>query len=86
MAPHFSPRVTTNDLEFITAWVDSDGSTCIEQPFNPESGNGAVWDSEEQALAWATAHSTLLNEQPAQVDKLTVLESKLDALLEALAK
>lgn len=86
MASNFSPRVTTNDLGLIKAWVDADEAICIEQPFNPESGNGAVWESEEQALDWATRHSTLLNAQPEPVDKLTVLEAKLDALLEALPK
>ena len=84
MAANFSPRVSTNDLEFITAWVDSDNNICIEQPFNPESGTGAVWESEEQALDWATRHADLLNQQPAPVDKLAVLEAKLDTLLAAL--
>jgi hypothetical protein len=84
MASNFSPRVTINDLDFITAWVDVDDAICIEQPFNPESGTGAVWESEEQALDWATRHAAVLNEQPAPVDRMTVLEAKLDALLAAL--
>lgn len=84
MAANFSARVTANEDNFITAWIDRDGAICIEQPFNPESGNGAVWETEAEALSWATAHAEMLAAQPEPVDRMADMESKMDQILAAL--
>jgi hypothetical protein len=84
MATNFSARVTTNEDNFIIAWVDRDDAVCIEQPFNPESGNGATWTSEEEAMIWATAHAEMLAAQPESVDRMADMESKMDQILAAL--
>ena len=84
MATNFSPRVTTSEEGFITAWVDREGVVCIEQPFNPESENRPTWTSEEEAMIWATAHAQMLSSQPESVDRMAEIESKLDAILAAL--
>lgn len=84
MATNFSPRVTTNEDNFITAWVDRDGQICIEQPFNPEADGGPTWTSEEEALAWATSHAAMLSAQPEPVDRMAEMEAKLDQILAAL--
>lgn len=52
-------RVTQEDGT-ICAWVDSDGTPWIEQPFNPKNNN-LNWESEEEALAWADAWITEYN-------------------------
>ena len=84
MAANFSARVTTNEGGFITAWVDRDELICIEQPFNPESSEASVWTSEEEALAWATAHAEMLSAQPEPVDRMADMEAKMDQILAAL--
>jgi hypothetical protein len=84
MAANFSARVTTNEDNFITAWVDRDGEVCIEQPFNPEVSGAPTWTSEEEALTWATAHAAMLSAQPEPVDRMAEMESKLDQILAAL--
>jgi hypothetical protein len=84
MAANFSARVTTNEDNFITAWVDRDGEVCIEQPFNPEVSGSPTWTSEEEALTWATAHASMLSAQPEPVDRMAEMESKLDRILAAL--
>jgi hypothetical protein len=85
MATNFSVRIEKNAQDFITAWIDRDGSICIEQPFNPEK-NGATWESEEEALVWANAHVEMLNNQESQIDRIVLLEQKVDQILEALNK
>ena len=53
---------TTTDNGAICAWVDSDGSPWIEQPFNPKNNN-LNWESEEEASAWADAWITEYNSE-----------------------
>lgn len=84
MAANFSPRVTVNEDNFITAWVDCDGAICIEQPFNPEISGSPTWTSQEEALAWATSHAAMLSAQPEPVDRMAEMEAKLDQILAAL--
>jgi hypothetical protein len=84
MAANFSPRVTTNEDNFIIAWVDRDELVCIEQPFNPEASEAPAWTSEEEALEWATAHATMLSAQPEPVDRMADMEAKMDQILAAL--
>lgn len=84
MAANFSPRVTSNEDNFITAWVDRDEVVCIEQPLNPEISGSPTWESEEQAMTWATAHSQMLNAQPEPVDRMAEIEAKMDQILAAL--
>lgn len=84
MATNFSPRVTTNEDNFITAWVDQNGSVCIEQPFNPDLAGKPTWTSEEEALTWATSYAQTLASQPDPVDRMAEMEAKLDQILAAL--
>ena len=84
MATNFSARVTTNEDNFITAWVDRDGSVCIEQPFNPELSGGPTWTTEEEAMTWATAHAEILAAQPEPTDRMADMEAKMDQILAAL--
>ena len=85
MAANFSARVTSNEDNFITAWVDRDGSICIEQPFNPEVSGSPTWTTEEEAMTWATAHAEMLAAQPESVDRMAEMESKMDQILAALS-
>jgi hypothetical protein len=58
--PLYSARVTNNN-GVITAWVDKDGSLCIEQPNLPELlHTEETWSSEEAALQWAQSHAAEL--------------------------
>lgn len=42
---------TTVDNSVIHAWVDSDGTPWVEQPFNPDTRS--AWETEAQAKQWA---------------------------------
>jgi hypothetical protein len=84
MAANFSARVTSNEDNFITAWVDRDGSICIEQPFNPEVSGSPTWTTEEEAMAWATEHAAILAAQPEPTDRMADMEAKMDQILAAL--
>ena len=84
MAANFSARVTSNEDNFITAWVDRDGSICIEQPFNPEVSGSPTWTTEEEAMTWATAHAEMLAAQPEPTDRMADMEAKMDQILAAL--
>jgi len=84
MATNFSARVTSNEDNFITAWVDRDDSICIEQPFNPEVSGSPTWTTEEEAMTWATAHAAMLTSQPEPVDRMADMEAKMDQILAAL--
>ena len=84
MATNFSARVTTNEDNFIIAWVDRDELVCIEQPFNPEVSGSPTWTTEEEAMTWATAHAAILAAQPEPVDRMADMEAKMDQILAAL--
>jgi hypothetical protein len=84
MAANFSARVTSNEDNFIIAWVDRDGSICIEQPFNPEVSGSPTWTTEEEAMTWATAHAEMLAAQPEPTDRMADMEAKMDQILAAL--
>lgn len=52
---------TTISNGVIHAWVDSDGTPWVEQPFNPIEGN-PNWESEAEALSWANNFISTLQE------------------------
>lgn len=60
--PTYTARVTTTNGK-ITAWVDKDGSLCIEQPNAPEKlSTGENWASVAEAQAWADDHAAALTQ------------------------
>lgn len=72
--PTYTARVTTTDGK-ITAWVDKDGSLCIEQPNAPEKLNtGENWTSVAEAQTWADDHAAALTQMA--IDTETELNAK----------
>lgn len=60
--PTYTARVTNQDGKII-AWVDRDGSLCIEQPNHPDLlSSGQNWVNEEVALNWANEHAAMLTQ------------------------
>ena len=52
----------TNENNLIVAWVDSDSTAWIEQPFNPVLHED--WSSVEEAEAWADNWIDSFNNRP----------------------
>lgn len=78
----FTTRVT-NENGVIKAWVDQNGSICIEQPHAPGQPDGSMWSSEEEAQAWATEHANLLQTMSDESDARRAREEALLAQAEA---
>jgi hypothetical protein len=75
----YTARVTNDDGK-ITAWVDKDGSLCIEQPNSPDKLNtGENWSTEEEALAWATSHATQLTQLSIDAEAAAIAEAEAKA-------
>lgn len=49
-------------------WIDKDGEICIRQPMRPGTSEKLGWSSEEEAIAWGTAHAQQLTEAAANAE------------------
>ena len=78
--PIYTTRVTTTDGK-ITAWVDKDGSLCIEQPNAPEKlGTGENWASVTEAQAWADKHAADLTQMAIDSEADSIAKAEAEAL------
>jgi hypothetical protein len=78
--PTYTARVTTADGK-ITAWVDRDGSLCIEQPNAPEKLNtGDNWASVEEAQEWADKHAADLTQMAIETEAELIAKAEQEAL------
>ncbi len=79
----YQARVTNTDGK-ITAWVDKDGSLCIEQPNAPEKlSTGENWASAEEAQAWAEKHAADLTQMAIETEAELIAKAEREALEDA---
>lgn len=55
----------TKEKGKVTLWIDKDNEICIRQPMRPGTSEKDGWSSEEEAIAWGTAHLQQLTEAAA---------------------
>lgn len=76
----YSVRITETEGK-ITAWIDKDGQTCIEQPNHPNNlSTGENWATVEEAQSWADAHAAELTAYEAKVEADAIAKAEADAL------
>lgn len=77
--PTYTARITNQDGKII-AWVDRDGSLCIEQPNHPDLlSSGQNWENEEVALNWANEHATMLTQVAIDLDAELIAKAEKEA-------
>lgn len=72
----YTTRIT-NENGKITAWIDKDGFSCIEQPNHPNQlHTGQNWSSEEEATSWANDHADYLTQLAIDAENQAVLDAQ----------